>query len=61
MHVFKKNYAPNIEDVQNVLIDRVGLYGPAVRQSCEAIGNELKISNGLYGIYAHLEVMERPA
>ncbi|EPY4328990.1 hypothetical protein ACXDJA_002617 [Klebsiella variicola] len=60
VHVFKKNYVPSIEDVQNVLIDRVGFYGPAVRQSCDVIGNDLKISNGLNGIYAHLEVMERP-
>lgn len=60
VHVFKKNYVPNIEDVQNVLIERVGLYAPAVRQSCESIDQDLKIADGLNGIYAHLEVMERP-
>ncbi len=60
VHVFKKNYVPSIEDVQKVLIDRVRLYAPAVRQSCESIDQDLKVSDGLNGIYAHLEIMERP-
>lgn len=55
VHVFKKNHMPTIDEIQDVLTDRVGLYGPAVMQSCEKISDDLSISSGLNGIHAHLE------
>ncbi|QHJ81445.1 MAG: hypothetical protein [Bacteriophage sp.] len=59
-HVFKKNIVPNVEMVQDVLIDVSGLYECAVRQSVTQIDKNLRSGYGLNGIDVRLEIMERP-
>jgi hypothetical protein len=59
-HVFKKNVTPTSEMIQDVLIERLGLYECAVRQSIQPLDENLRTGWGMNGIDVHLEIMERP-